>query len=115
MGEAWKVNKWTCDGEMQEIESIKKFLTKTEGYQFSFEENQMVEVREGILKGKKGIITKLGKSEPWAVNREPWAVRKEQRIVRRDGWRVNCEARNWIFHFSYNKKLNGNNQKLFWS
>lgn len=47
----------------KEIESIKKFLSKTEGYQFSFEENQVVEVREGILKGKKGIITKLGKTK----------------------------------------------------
>lgn len=47
----------------KEIESIKKFLSKTEGYQFSFEENQEVEVREGILKGKRGIITKMGKTK----------------------------------------------------
>lgn len=47
----------------KEIESIKKFLSKTEGYQFSFEENQVVEVREGILKGRKGTITKLGKTK----------------------------------------------------
>jgi transcription antitermination factor NusG len=47
----------------KEIENIKKFLSKTEGYQFSFEENQVVEVREGILKGRKGIITKLSKTK----------------------------------------------------
>ncbi len=47
----------------KEIDSIKKFLTKTEGYQFSFEENQQVEVREGLLKGRKGTITKLGKTK----------------------------------------------------
>lgn len=47
----------------KEIESIKKFLEKTEGYQFSFEENQMVEIKDGVLKGKRGIITKLGKEQ----------------------------------------------------
>lgn len=47
----------------KEIDNIKKFLEKTEGYQFSFEENQVVEIKDGVLKGKRGIITKLGKEQ----------------------------------------------------
>ena len=62
----------------KEIKSISKFLDKTEGYQFSFEENQTVEVREGLLKGKKGIITKIGKD-------------KLQLRIEQFGWVVNAE------------------------
>jgi transcription antitermination factor NusG len=62
----------------KELESIRKFLVKTEGYQFSFEENQMVEVKDGLLKGRKGIITKLGKT-------------KLQLRIEEFGWVVNAE------------------------
>lgn len=62
----------------KEIENIKKFLSKTEGYQFTFEENQTVEISDGVLKGKRGIITKLGKDKlQLKIEQFGWIVKAE--------------------------------------
>lgn len=62
----------------KEIDSIQKFLQKTEGYQFSFEENQLVEIKDGVLKGRKGIITKLGKDKlQLRIEQFGWIVKAE--------------------------------------
>lgn len=62
----------------KEIDSIKLFLSKTEGYQFTFEENQTVEIKDGLLKGKKGIITKLGKDKlQLKIEHFGWVVKAE--------------------------------------
>jgi len=43
-----------------EIENIKEFLHKTKGSKIKFERNKMVEITEGLLKGKCGIIEQIG-------------------------------------------------------
>lgn len=62
----------------KEIDNIKKFLSKTEGYQFSFEENQTVEIKDGVLKGRRGVITKLGKDKlQLKIEQFGWVVKAE--------------------------------------
>lgn len=62
----------------KEIDNIKKFLSKTEGYQFSFEENQTVEIKDGVLKGRKGVVTKLGKDKlQLKIEQFGWVVKAE--------------------------------------
>jgi len=45
-----------------EIENIKEFLHRTKGSEIKFERNKMVEITEGPLKGKSGIIEQIGKN-----------------------------------------------------
>ena len=62
----------------KEIDNIKKFLSKTEGYQFSFEENQTVEIKDGVLKGRRGVVTKLGKDKlQLKIEQFGWVVKAE--------------------------------------
>lgn len=62
----------------KEIDNIKKFLSKTEGYQFSFEENQTVEINDGVLKGRRGVVTKLGKDKlQLKIEQFGWVVKAE--------------------------------------
>ena len=45
-----------------EIENIKEFLHRTKGSEIKFEYNKIVEITEGPLKGKSGIIEQIGKN-----------------------------------------------------
>ncbi len=45
-----------------EIENIKEFLHRTKGSEIKFERYKMVEIVEGPLKGKSGIVEQISKS-----------------------------------------------------
>lgn len=46
-----------------EIERIKLFLKKTEGYSISIEKGDLVQVSSGIMKGVEGVILRITKNK----------------------------------------------------